>query len=462
MFVRLEFKVLVAGFLGILVASLNSCRTRNEAENEVKTYGFDNSEGDLDFESYLFVLNSQSDTKVYSSVPEFKAVYAKKIETELELQIRHIFSSLTNQGEYVKYPGVVANTYNPPKILKETLSPDGKGIRIDYHAHDKIALHNKHYNGAKADIDFYLPAEISQLYAKGFPHNSRLNKCTDHHYNSWDDFWYFWDPKKRGCPLTDADLVKVTGHVVKTPQKPKTYPEYQLLYGDNGNGKNLKVVVLYGIDESYDSGDLGRSAYQGFLQKIKKDGFIEDKVRSVKKHKIFNLTKNNINIELHAELADPDDDKDFQIFVTDAMNGNGKLEDAADIFIYSGHSGLGGYLDPERFGKKYGDPIALPKNKYQIFAFQGCSSYAYYNRSYMALKRSEQDRVGSKYLDIITAGIGIAFGVSPQQEYVIVRDLVSHRKLTWQNIMDDVYLVDPENTALHQVNGDEDNPTSME
>lgn len=456
---KLKFMILASAMVVTM-----SCQSRRDQESAPKTYGYDNSEGVISFETHLKVLRGPQDSKTYSSDTEFSRIYSSKINKEMLWQIQHIFSSLTNQGKYKSYPGVIGQLHlseaeYKPEVIGTSLVDNGTAVVVNYRFRDKIALHNKHFDRDTAKISFVLPEEVTQIYKKGFPPNGGKNKCTDHHYDTEDDFWYFWDPSMKNCPIKKSDLVQIDAVVKKVPQRPKTYPEFAKLNGDNGNDKKLKVVLIYGIDESFESGDVGRTAYQSFLSLAKKQGYVM--TGHMNKHKVLKLPKRtDVAVELHVYLLDPDEDKDFVDVVKSSLNGHGNPSEAADIFVYSGHSGLGGYLAPEQFGKRFGSKIELLKDKYQILAFQGCSSYAYYNHSYFDLKRTENDPKGTKNLDIITAGIGIAFGVSPLQEFKIIDNLVGGRKLSWQNIIDDVYLVDPENTALHQVNGDEDNPTT--
>jgi hypothetical protein len=41
------------------------------------------------------------------------------------------------------------------------------------------------------------------------------NKCTDEHYYSEGDLFYFWDPDKAGCPLkgNTTDVLRVEGRL---------------------------------------------------------------------------------------------------------------------------------------------------------------------------------------------------------------------------------------------------------
>ena len=130
----------------------------------------------------------------------------------------------------------------------------------------------------------------------------------------------------------------------------------------------------------------------------------------------------------------------------------------ADIFLYDGHSGLGGYLSPERLAEDTGRPLELPKSKYQIFVFQGCSTYAYYNSAYFNLKKGSGDPKGTKNLDIVTTGIGAAFDVGAKVDVAFLTSVTTGARPSWQTIIDRVHAAEGENTALTHVNGDEDNP----
>jgi hypothetical protein len=127
----------------------------------------------------------------------------------------------------------------------------------------------------------------------------------------------------------------------------------------------------------------------------------------------------------------------------------------ADIFIYDGHSGLGGYFAFENFFKQNN---GLPRDKYQVLFFNGCSTFSYYNTDYFEGKKSNIDPLGYENLDIITNGIGAAFTIGAGTDSILLRELLSGDKKSWVAILDEIYRVDPETTALTQINGDENNP----
>ena len=123
-------------------------------------------------------------------------------------------------------------------------------------------------------------------------------------------------------------------------------------------------------------------------------------------------------------------------------------------FIYNGHSGLGEFLGRDVL---FRDDERLDSSKYQVFFFNGCSTYAYYDLDYFDMKKTPQDPNGTKNLDIITTTIGADFSIGPGSDVMLIRDLAAGQA-SWQEIIDHIYTVDPSQSALIQVNGDEDNP----
>jgi hypothetical protein len=69
----------------------------------------------------------------------------------------------------------------------------------------------------------------------------------------------------------------------------------------------------------------------------------------------------------------------------------------SDVVLYNGHSYIGeGPLDPQHFR-----PTSFP-DSYQLFFFNSCISYNYYDKDFFALKRG-----GSKNVDIISNGLEV-------------------------------------------------------
>ena len=158
----------------------------------------------------------------------------------------------------------------------------------------------------------------------------------------------------------------------------------------------------------------------------------------------FTKSRDGIDFQIDMKLIDPNTDS----FVKKAKSA---LENS-DMFIYDGHSGLGGYLYVDRFEDTLGSPLNLPLDKQQIMYFNGCSTYSYYNTGYFEAKK------GTEHLDVLTTSVGAVFSIGARHDVKLIEHITSGRRPTWQKIIDDIYKVSPEETALTHVNGDEDNP----
>lgn len=227
-----------------------------------------------------------------------------------------------------------------------------------------------------------------------------------------------------------------------------TYPEYAKLYGENGNGDVLQISYLVGVDENFQSGDLGKRTFQDAFAGLKSAGF--QATADAARRKTLTLRTQTKRVSIEMLLLDPNSGE----FAAQAVRGM----KTADIFFYDGHSGLGGYLNPERLAADTGSPLALAKNKYQIFVFQGCSTYAYYNSAYFNLKKTSSDPKGTKNLDIITTGIGAAFNVGAKVDVAFFKSVATGQRPSWQTILDNIRKAEGYNSALSHINGDEDNP----
>ena len=152
------------------------------------------------------------------------------------------------------------------------------------------------------------------------------------------------------------------------------------------------------------------------------------------------------------KLVDPG----TQEFVADAA----AAMENDDVFIYDGHSGLGGYLNLKRLQQSLGRPLKLDVNKSQIFFFNGCSTFAYYNHDYCELKKTSADPKGIKNLDIVSTAIGASFDIGARHDVILIAGIADGSRPSWKLLIDRMYRVDREQTALTHVNGDEDNPTA--
>jgi hypothetical protein len=504
--------------VSLLAVYVSSCQTSSpDGGSELKFYGKDAKRAVLSFAHHveMEVPGSYRGDVMDIANPRWNALMTEHIQ----LQLAHMFGAFVNHDrptDFVTNPGIPRE--RPDINITAVEQMRGKRVRISYEYQDQAAFKKDLFSGrATTQISFYLPKNPKEIFDKGlisFEEAKRLHKddewtlkdiqsvkaggagafnaCTDSHYNSEGDFWYFWNPHATGCPKATKDALEIVpGNLKPLPSTTQTWPRYKELFGDNGNGKKVLVTFLVGIDENWKKTDLG---VQGFektfriltegkrlladptaipppvdpeadpnveqpeplllpgeiaLLKATKD---EDDVRfEVVEHKKnfrkMVLKRRGYEVELNMHLVNPD----AQSFVKYAVDG---LQES-DVFMYDGHSGLGGYLSVGRlFGNR---SKTLPKDKYQIFFFNGCSTFSYYNFDFFQLKADEnEDPDGHKNLEILTTSVPATFTRGPGSDAWLLRGLFNGNKSKWQKIIDDIYRVDPDDSALTAVNGDED------
>jgi len=411
-------------------------------------YGADSRQARMQFNAYMLYKVPASYTGPVSQILS-NSTQKQKISELIDLQLQHMYGAFTTHPGFDEAPGIPSGDYKV-KILAAEKVPNENYAKISYSYDDIVVFSTKLFRGGGTTrINFVLPKDPVTIYKAGFPTpSSRKNLCTDEHYNSEGDFWYFWNPYQEGCPIGAADLVSVQTDLTPMNVTRGTYPEYAKLHGQNGNGEVLQVSYIVGVDEGFQNGDLGRKTFNDAFAGLKAAGFKATVDEPRRKRLSFTFGAKRTAVEML--LMDPDSAE----FAQEAVRGMR----SADIFLYDGHSGLGGYLSPDRLAEDTGAALALPQNKYQIFVFQGCSTYAYYNTAYFKLKRSGSDPKGTKNLDIITTGIGAAFDVGAKVDVAFLTNVTMGQKPSWQTILDKIRAAEGENSALSHVNGDEDNP----
>ena len=357
--------------------------------------------------------------------------------------------------------------------------------RIAYDYEGTIVLEN----GPRTKYRFLLPVNPDKIYQAAMV--GRKNPCTDEHYQDEGDFWYFWSPAGWGkdefpnCKLRSnqngrvedgEDYELVSASVERLPKDRTTYPEYDRLAEKNV----IDVHLFYGMDEAegvvdpYKSRDINADIYKGVARGLKANGFelrkwSEDEIHSV-------VPQASLESPVFVEEAVKDYSSGLKLRVRLFFGQTGIDEEAAgfhyffrdalkssSVMIYNGHSGLGGHLDLQAIADLHGFRIAPNKNRYQIYFFNSCTSYTYYNTTYFNRKRAKGkksvDTTGTKNLDIMANGLATAFEGMDEVDLALVNaiDKFAQRK-TWTSFQRIARDVDTDN--LFTVNGDEDNPTS--
>ncbi len=405
------------------------------------------------------------------SVSNPSAQKLELVKEELRYQVDHLIGHFQSNSFYYEfgYKGVLGEYYDLEIIKLEKI--DNNRLIVEYKFSGKVVFEALTFKkNKKVKVPLRMPLAYDKIYELGMEKGK--NRCTDLHYNSEDDFWYFWDIELPGCPLNGnkEDVLHLEGELTAIANTKLTYPEYDLLYGDNGNKENLEISIFLGYIEPIRSSgmnynDDGYLAYKSLAHYFEKNEKFEE-VDSLEKFAIDNdgelvqgisylkefekVVRNKFGLEMkvkiklllsNTELAE--DEQTFHLNYTEALV-------KSDVVIYDGHSGLGANLNFNNLPE-----FNFKKNKYQVFYFNGCSSYPYYNGEYFDKKG------GTEYLDILTSGLPTFSATIFGNLVEFIEPIMNGRFLSYQTMLKNIEKTNEEfGTYLLGVNGDEDNKFS--
>ncbi len=413
-------------FLSLVLLAFSGLSFAND-----KYYGAKSTEALLSFEGQILLHQSLSAAKKKEAIQE-----------QVNFLIGH-FQAPTHLSSF-RYPGVLGEKNRI--VLKEEYSISN-GLVVNYQFVGKVNFYRNVFGrNGKAMIPLNLPLDPKRIYHLGMVNGK--NKCTDPTYDSEGDLFYFWDPDKDGCPLkgNKTDVLRLKGQLQELPNTTATYPEYDQLY----KKQNRKMSVFFGYIDNQSNRDFSAYAFREQVQILKDMGLVfagEERAginwRANFVGEIKTQLGNSVKLDLTIWLTDTDlgaSDKIFHREIVKAFR-----ED--DIIAYDGHSGLGGNLDLDLL------PRFQFNSNYQIFFFNGCSSYPYFNAKYFAAKPG-----GKANLDIITSGLPTLTSTSVTNMTAFLTPFVKGHLPSWQTIMNRIEASNgEEETYLMGVNGDEGN-----
>lgn len=319
-------------------------------------------------------------------------------------------------------------------------------IRIEYKNSGQMILHKKAAEKVLTSGSFTVPLPTNpfKIYRK---------KCTDSHYDTFGDYWYFYDPYREGCerlstePYAQEVSIAVSKSKTRNIQRSAELP---LLRGNNGNGSLFSIYMIHGFSEDKkDPEDDGRLNYITAHEYLLEKGFSVEKLKKNSPYPL-NLYKKSvtlsngetIQIEIKSLLVDTDLGSKSKVFAEFFKNA----VSTADVIIYEGHSGLGGNLNIPELERKAGK-FNFP-NKKQIYYFDSCSSYSYYLEHFNAYKTKTN-------IDVITNGLSSYFHTSPLVLKEFLNYLVGtdNRNFQWMTILDKMESVLGKETYLVNVGG---------
>jgi hypothetical protein len=264
-------------------------------------------------------------------------------------------------------------------------------------------------------------------------------KCTDEHYNSFGDYWYFYDVFKSGCeylstePYAVDTKIEISDVIVKKTNQTLSLPK---LRGDNGNGDLFSIAFIQGFsDDVKATDDSGRANYTEISSYLLLQGFTVTKSKSRTKYPLNLYSKDvlltngqKIRIEIQHLLVETSigsKSKVFANFFKDAVQN-------ADVIVYAGHSGLGGNLDLPSLEAKVGKFMFNQKKK-QIFYFDSCSSYSYYLDHF----KVEKTKVN---IDIMTNGLSSYFHTAQKTMAVLLGHLTTEKSedVLWSSVLSEM------------------------
>lgn len=381
----------------------------------------------------------------------------RQILDQVDQQVTHLFGPM---GEAT----VVAVPRGNHQISQIRVAPKGNGAwTINYLYQGTIVVKNT----PESTYPVVLPVNPDTAYR---------DECTDPHYQVPEYFWYFWNPYRRGCRMQEGrDFLVLTGNLQRLPNTKVSFPEYERLADAQGT---IRISLLMGMDDPGLGRDPNRSKdVNATNYRALKNGFLNSgwSARRLDLREIQQIVQEPIPrgdepfVEEFTKISGrgtqakklslliffgasgiDENAVSFQWFLKDAM-------EKSSIMIYAGHSGLGEHLDLKAIEKERGFVIRPAMDRYQIYFFNSCSSYPYYNSQYFARKIQPQDPRGTRQLDILTNGLSTYFHVLPDTIFALVNAVdaaaAGRLRVNYQTLARQI-----DTGNLFGVNGDEDNP----
>ena len=397
------------------------------------------------------------DASMDYSGPEWPSVADAKIAVGVQLD--HLFGPMAA----AKYQAVPKEDFQLTNV-KVSEKPGVTGVWvIKYSYIGKILVEN----GPKDDYEITLPVNPTLIYQAGIvtaADGSVTYPCTDHHYQSEGDFWYFWNPLQKDCPLVEGkDYFRVDASIERIANTEETYPEYNRL----AKKGTIAIDMIFGMYENSErdpavSQDAGGQNYMRHRKELVGMGYTARTLSTSEVSALVHFTSMPFIEEFKKET--PQGTILVRAFygnTTDSADGfhwfyRDSLQNSA-VMIYDGHSGLGGFLNINELEDEEGYKITFAVNQYQIYYFNSCSSYSYYNKAYFARKATAADPKGTHNLDIISNGLETSFDVSHDTNLALVKAIdlwaTTGKATSYQKLASTI-----DSGNLTGINGDEDNP----
>lgn len=393
----------------------------------------------------------------------------KNALADIEWQIRHLRGAMQSKFYLKKFPfrGVVGEGYSIRFLAQAPAASAGRQL-LTYEFSGKLILDKKFLEmprSAWREFPILMPFQPDQIYKTSMG-SARRNFCMPAGITGEGEFWYYWDLSLPNCSLLkdkqiSPDLFANSAEIQPLAETKKTCPQYSKLY----SGSELKIAAFYGYVNTIKKhtrvnyNDPNYQSMKGFEEQLERWGFSKDKERSFDRmsvnrkkgiayHHIWlgSLTfkRKKMPVEVKVVLADTDassEDDTFHELIKPALRDS-------NIIIYDGHAGDDSHLNlsAEGLGVRH-----LPRDLYQIFFFNACYTYPYYNSMYFDAKGSRDN------LEIITTGQETDTSMSVRNMRDFLEPFLFPKNSSYQEILNTMESHIPQSvgTALYGVNGDE-------
>ncbi len=429
--------------------------------------GKDSDEATLTFDHWV-----QISPTIQENRPAIKAV--------IESQLKYLVGTTGIETDFNK---VKAVPHGQHKIRFKKVEHIGEIYIARYSYKGRFVIQNTH-------TDIYpitLPINPELIYASAIEQSTsdptKLKiRCVDPHYPEEEDFWYFWNPFMKKCPMREgADYLTTMATVIQEDETEDeiVFPEYDRLADENNV---IKISLLMGMDNSEKShnpnisGDYNAINFRDIKSKLLKRGYQNSKLSIGEMGQVWrqrgfspipwieNFTRTfeaadgreiELQVQMFFGLTDiTEDSEPFHFFLQDALENS-------SVVMYDGHSGLGTNLNLRKVERASRIRLKPNRNRYQIYFFNSCSSYAAYNDIFFARKKTDADPNGTQNLDILTNGLMTMFNTMPNSNFEVIKAVETWvKKGEWTSYQTLAKRIDSDN--LFGINGAEDNPNEKE
>jgi hypothetical protein len=203
------------------------------------------------------------------------------------------------------------------------------------------------------------------------------------------NLFYYWDPRREGCPLAETDLVTARYTVESSLDAPNVYPEYDRLVADN----RVSMVAIFGqiTHGELESNDWGFIAYESFARRLRQLGFRS--VETYPENRGQRLEKRYGGLTVSVDMQTPVSYADN----VPREQANERFRAALlnnEIVYYNGHAFYGSLTVLD-------DRSVYPADTYQIVFMDACWSYAYYTKQIFRNRATDADPSGYTNVDVI-------------------------------------------------------------